>query len=82
MKIIDRCVNFVSSDQKIFYAVPCSGNSTFAEVEELLYRQYPEYRETNNTFLADERQILRFKTINENNAGTGKPILLIKPVEE
>ena len=31
----DKCVNFVSSDYKIQFAIPCLGNSTFAEVEEL-----------------------------------------------
>ena len=78
----DKSVTFLSSDQGICFSVPCSGNSTFAEVEELLYRQYPEYRETNNTFISEGKQILRFKTVNENNAGTGKPVMLIKPVED
>ena len=78
-KNIDKCVTFVSSDMKIVFGIPCSGNSTFAEVEELLYREYPEYRETNNTFLVNGKQVLRFKTINENNAGTGRPVMLIKP---
>ena len=75
----DKCVNFISKDSKICFGIPCSGNSTFAEVEELLYREYPEYRETNNTFLVNGEQILRFKTINENNAGTGRPVMLIQP---
>ena len=75
----DKCVNFISQNQKINYAIPCSGNSIFAQIEELLYQEYPEYRETNNIFLANGKEILRFKTINENNVGTGSPILLIKP---
>ena len=53
----------------------------YLPVEELLYQEYPEYRETNNIFLANGKQILRFKTINENNVGTGKPIMLIIPPE-
>ena len=77
----DKSVSFISSDQSIFFSIPCSGNSTFAEVEELLYREYPDLRETNNIFIANGKQILRFKTINENNAGTGRPVMLIKPVE-
>ena len=75
----DKCVNFISSDQKICFAIPCSGTSTFAEVEELLYREYPEYRETNNIFLANGKPILRFKTINENNVGSGRPVTLSIP---
>ena len=72
-------MNIISSDQKIFYAIPCSGNSIFAEIEEILYKEYPEYRETNNTFLANGKEILRFKSINDNQIGTGKPIMLVAP---
>ena len=75
----DKCVAFITTDSSLFYAIPCNGNSTFAEVEEKLYKEYPEYRETNNTFLANGTEILRFKTINENKVGTGKPVMLIKP---
>ena len=74
-----KCVNFISSDQKITYAIPCSGDDIFAEIEEILYREYPEYRETNNIFLANGKEILRFKSINDNKIGTGRPIMLIKP---
>ena len=78
-KFNDKCVNFISSDQKITYGIPCSGDDIFAEIEEILYREYPEYRETNNMFLANGKEILRFKSINDNNIGTGRPIMLIKP---
>ena len=77
--LTDKCVNFITTDSSLFYGVACNGNSTFAEVEEKLYKEYPEYRETNNTFLANGTEILRFKTINENKIGTGKPVMLIKP---
>ena len=75
----NKCVTFISSDQKITYGIPCSGDNIFAEIEEILYREYPEYRETNNTFLANGKEILRFKTIDDNKIGTGRPIMLIKP---
>ena len=75
----DKCVNIISNDQKIFYAIPCSGDDIFAEIEEILYKEYPEYRETNNMFLANGKEILRFKSISDNNIGAGKPIMLIQP---
>ena len=75
----NKCVTFISSDQKIVYAIPCSGDDIFAEIEEILYKEYPEYRETNNTFLANGKEVLRFKSISDNNIGTGKPIMLIQP---
>ena len=42
------CVYFTSSDQKINYPIPCINTDIFAEVEEKLYKEYPEYRNTNN----------------------------------
>ena len=56
-------VNFISMDHNVHFSVPCIESDIFAEVEEKLYKEYPEYRETNNYFLVDGKQILRFKTI-------------------
>ena len=74
------CVNFISTDQKVHFAVACLKRNTFAEVEEKLYQQYPEYRETNNNFIAIGTQVLRFKTIAENKIGSGLPVTLIVPL--
>jgi len=74
-----KSVTIITADYKICYSIGCSGNATFAEIEEKLYKEYPEYRETNNKFLANDKEILRFKTINDNKIGTGKPVMLIKP---
>ena len=74
----DKCVTFITQDYSLCYGVPCSGDSIFAEIEEQLYQEYPEYRETNNTFLAQGKIILRFKTIDQNNIGTGKPVILVR----
>ena len=73
------CVNFISSEQNVHFAVSCLKTNTFAEIEEKLYKQYPQYRETNNNFLANGTQVLRFKTIAENNIGNGLPVTLIVP---
>ena len=73
------CVNFISTDQNVHYAVPCAKTNIFAEIEEKLYQQYPQYRETNNNFLANGNQVLRFKTIAENKIGNGLPVTLIVP---
>ena len=80
-KIVNKDINvkFISIDQQINFDITCSGDSTFAEIEELLYREYPDYRETNNIFLANGKEILRFKSINENNIGEGIQIILYQP---
>ena len=72
-------VNFISMDQNIHYYVGCFKTNTFSDVEEKLYKQYPQYRETNNNFLANVKLVLRFKTIAENNIGNDLPITLIEP---
>ena len=66
-----RCVNFISGDQQIHYAVTCLKNNTFAEVEEKLYQKFPVYRNTNNNFIANGNVVLRFKTIEEDKIGNG-----------
>jgi len=75
----DKCVTFISNDQNIIYGIPCSGDDKFSEIEEILYREYPEYRGNNSIFLNYGKEIIQSKTINENNIESGKPIILIKP---
>ena len=81
--ILDRnqimAVNFISMDQKVHFCVPCIDTDIFAEIEEKLYKQFPEYRETNNYFLSQGKQVLRFKTIAQNNIGNGLPVTLVVP---
>ena len=74
----DKCVTFISNDQNIIYGIPCSGDDKFSEIEEILYREYPEYRGKNNIFLNNGKKIIRSKTINENNIESGKPIMFIR----
>ena len=69
-------INFTSSDQTINYSVPCLKSDVFAVVEEKLYQEFPEKRETNNYFLCQGNQILRFKTIAENKIKSGFPVIL------
>ena len=73
------CVNFISSDQNVHFTASCLKTNTFAEIEEKLYKQYPQYRETNNNFFANGTEVLRFKTIAENKIGNELPVTLIVP---
>ena len=71
-------VHFISSDQKINCGIKCLKTDTFAEVEEQLYRVYEEYSETNYHFISKGKQILRFKTISENNIHDKDKIQLVQ----
>ena len=73
-----RVVQFISDDNSLSFGIECLPSDTFAEVEEKLYKIYPEYRETNNIFQVDGRAILRFKTIAENNIPPGHKVKIFK----
>ena len=75
-----RMLQFISGDGIINnYPIKCLISETFAEVEERLYQTFPEFRETNNTFISNGNDIKRFKKISENNIIEGNPIQLIVP---
>ena len=67
---------FISTDQNVTYSISCKNTTTFVKVEEKLYEEYPQYKETNNYFLHNGNQIKRFKTMEENKIKSGKPIIL------
>ena len=71
-------IHFISSDQKINYHIKCLKTDTFAEIEEILYQKYEEYRQTNNNFIGKGGIILRFKKLYENNIQDGDEIQLLK----
>ena len=73
------CVYFTSPDQNIHFPIPCNKNQIFAEIEEKLYKEFPEYRETNNCFIVNGIQVLRFKTVAENHITNSTPVLLLVP---
>ena len=73
-----QVIQFISMDHSVICGIKCLLSDTFAEVEEKLYKIYPEYRETNNVFQVDGRPVLRFKTVSENNIQIGHPVQLIK----
>ena len=71
-------INFISSDQSLNCAIKCLKTDIFAKVEEKLYYKYEEYRETNNNFFVNEKLVLRFKKLCENDIKDGDNIRLEK----
>ena len=63
----DMFIFFESGDQVINHVpIECRSTDTIAEIEEKLYKEYNEFRNTNNTIICNGRNILRFKTLTEN----------------
>ena len=69
-------INFISSDQKISYCLPCKSTDIFVDIEKQLYKEYPEYKYTNNYFTIQGRLIQRFLSLEENRIGNSSLILL------
>ena len=73
-------INFISTDCSIQEGIACVETDTFAEVEEKLYQIHDNFRDTNNEFIFNGRQILRFKKLKENNIKNGDKVILIKAI--
>ena len=73
-----KIVQFISMNHSLIYSIKCLTSDIYAEVGEKLYKQYPDYRETNNAFQIDGRNILRFKTMEENNIPDGNYVQISK----
>ena len=71
-------INFISSESDINCSLKCLPNDMFAKIEAKLYEIYKDYRNTNNTFMVNNKEILRFKTIAENGILDGDKVQLVK----
>ena len=69
-------LNFISSDQKIHYCIPCKNTDIFIRLEENLYKEYPKYKDYETYFLVHGKKIRRFKNLDENNIKSGDTIML------
>ena len=60
-------VIFISTDQKILYALICKNTDLFSSLEAKLYETFPEYSETDNFFLVNGGKVNRHKNLDANN---------------
>ena len=70
-------INFISVDQNINYSIICKNKTNFNEIENNLYKKYPEYSENDNFFMFNGSKINRWKTLEENGIN-GYTIILMK----
>ena len=70
-------INIVSTDQKIKKEIICLKNELFSDIEERLYKEFPEYKNKKNFFYVNGRQIFTNKTIEENKINNNNTILLL-----
>ena len=73
---IIMAINFISTDQKVNYALPCKNKDVFVKLEEKLYNEFPEYKDMNVYFTVRGNTIKRFKTLEENEIKSSDIIIL------
>ena len=73
---------FMSFNQKIHYSLICKDSDKFTNVENLLYDEFPKFRETENFFISDGNKINKYKTLKENNLKNGLIIILNQTDED
>ena len=70
------CIKFISVDQKINFTTLAKSTDPFSKIEQILYKKYPDYLETENMFLFNGIKINKNKTIEQNNIKNNGQILL------
>jgi hypothetical protein len=75
-------INFISEDNKISnYSLTCKNTDTFVKIEQMLYEDFPEYKNKETYFKVNNRTIRRFLTIDENNIGRNEVVKLFVRAE-
>ena len=69
-------VHFKSLDQKVDIPYTCKKSDIFVRIEEMLYDEYPEYKEFNTYFTVNGHVVKRFKNMQENEIRNKDKILL------
>ena len=69
-------IQFKSIDQKVDMPFSCKNTDIFVSIEQLLYNEYPEYKDLNTYFTVNGRIVKRFRNFQENNIKNKDKILL------
>ena len=67
-------VQFISEDNKINFPIPCRDSDIFVEVENEIYRKYPELKNKNVYYIANGKIINRAASMAQNGIKSGDTI--------
>ena len=70
-------IKFISGEQDINYTIITKNTEKFYKIETMIYEKYPKYSEGANFFKVNGSEIIRGKTIEENNIKNNDIITLI-----
>ena len=69
-------VIFSSVDQNIHYSIVCKNTDKIHKLEEELYKEYPQFSETDNYFMCKGKVLNKFHTFESNNIKNGDVIVV------
>ena len=67
---------FTNTRQSFYYSAICKNTDIFCNIEAQLYKEFPEYSETENYFTINGMRIKKTKTLDENKIKNNNIILL------
>ena len=67
---------FSSTNQNIHYSIVCKNTDTINKLEAELYREYPQFSETDNYFMCKGKVLNKFHTFKNDNINSGDVILV------
>ena len=67
---------FSSVDQNICYSIICKNTDTINKLEGELYKEYPQFSETDNYFICKGKVLNKFHTFESNNIKNGGVIVV------
>ena len=67
---------FTSSEQKKYYSIICKNTDNINKLEGKLYREYPQFSETDNYFMCKGKLLNKFHTFESNNIKNGDVIIV------
>ena len=69
---------FASSDQTMHYSMICKNTDTLSDLEKKLYKEFPNFIESDNIFLCKGTVINKYKTFESYNIKNGDILVLNK----
>ena len=69
-------VIFSSVDKNIHYSIVCKNTDKINKLEEELYKEYPQFSETDNYFMCKGKVLNKFHTFESNNIKNGDVIVV------
>ena len=69
---------FTSSEQKKYYSIICKNTDNINKLETEIYKEFPDFIETDNYFLCKGHKINKFQTFEMNHIVNGDLIIINK----